>query len=259
MKTSLLLAVAASLLLCGCSVFQRSPTWESVVDSRTQYSGSGVEGAKDSYLNHLHQVLTSAGVEHKFVEYQYHYYNVYREASVESATAILYRDATTPSHPWWIMDEYHHVPVWLPNWELKAQLEFFAKHKCDVVAVKDFAGHADAKQQVARVEKSSPRAFAHTAQEKKFRALFTGNAKPATAPKAPRKRVAAITAVPPPAKARTERTVAATEPSDSRAVALFRTTHGSTFDPGSSVDRAKMNELRRSLLNRGQRISLRTQ
>jgi hypothetical protein len=46
---------------------------------------------------------------------------------------------------------------------------------------------------------------------------------------------------------------------DTRAAELFRTTHGTQFDPGSSIDRAKMNGLRRQLLSRSQRVSLRTQ
>ncbi len=253
MKTSLSLFLAAALAMSGCSVFRRSPTWDSVVASRSQYSGSG--DAKDGYLNHLHEVLASAGVPHKLVTYQFRYLNVYREESVESATAILYSDDTTPQNPWWVMDDYHHVPVWLPSWELDAQLEFYVKRPVEVISVKEFAGSGATEPRVAKSERTPPRSLAHTAREKKFRALFAGSeARPKT--KKPAKRAVAPAESDPLAS---KLLSGHASTSDARAGSLFRTTHGTEFDPGSSVDRNKMAELRRTLLNRSQRISLRTQ
>lgn len=256
MKSRLALVLSASLLLCGCSVFRQSPTWDSVVASRSQYHSSASLDAKDGYLNHLHQVLLNAGVEHKVVTYQFRYFNPYREESAETATAILYRDSTTPNHPWWIMDEYHHVPVWLPNWEIDAQLEFFIQRKAEVVSVKDYAGRAVEEPTVATVTRKSRGTIVHTPREKKFRALFaagTDRSKPRKSPAKP----APVVGHPSTPKTFSVRKGDATV--DSRAVSLFRTAHGTQFDPGSSIDRAKMNELRRQLLNRGQRISLRNQ
>ena len=215
--------------------------------------------AKDSYLNRLHQVLTNAGVEHKLVTYQFHYHNAHWEEAVESATAILYRDDTTPRNPWWVMDEYHHVPVWLPNWELDAQLEFFNKRPVEVISVKDFAGHAASEPRVAKKDKTQRRTIVHTPREKKFRALFADGTKRPKSPKSTKTPVAPADTDPLTAKVLSGSPPTASTGSDSRAVALFRNTHGTDYDPGSSTDRAKMNELRRTLLNRGQRLSLRNQ
>ncbi|HYR59415.1 MAG TPA: hypothetical protein VEO95_12330, partial [Chthoniobacteraceae bacterium] len=107
MKTAFFLTLAASLALGGCALFRRSPTWDAVVQSRSHYSDAHGTGAKDGYLDQLHRVLTGMGVAHKVVTYQFHFHNVYREEGVQTATAILYRDDTTPRDPWWVMDEYH--------------------------------------------------------------------------------------------------------------------------------------------------------
>lgn len=252
MKIPLSIALAASLVLCGCSVFHRSPTWDSVVASRSHYSGS--VDAKDSYLNRLHQVLQSAGVEHKLVTYSIHIHNVYGEEGIQTATAILYRDETTPRNPWWVMDEYHHVPVWLPSWALDAQLEFFVKAPVDVISVKEFSGSAP-QPAVARVKRTPPQTIVHTPREKKFRALFSGVGTRTRTEKPVKAHIARADSDPLTANVLSGQAGA----SDSKAEAIFRSTHGTQFDPGSSTDRSKMNELRRQLLNRGQRVSLRTQ
>ena len=254
MKASFSVVLAASLALCGCSIFQRSPAWESVVASRAQY-GSGSVDAKDSYLEHLHRVLSGAGVEHQLVTYQFHFHNAYREESVETAKAILYRDETTPRNPWWIMDEFHHVPVWLPNAELKAQLGFFTQQTVEVVTVQQYPA-AGVERRDARTAPAPHRLVTHTAREKKFRALFAAGT---TRTKAERSAKAPVDSDPLTTSVLSEHSAAAGEASDARAAALFRTAHGTQFDPGSSVDRSKMNELRRQLLNRNQRVSLRTQ
>jgi hypothetical protein len=257
MKIALSFALAAALLLSGCSVFHRSPTWASVVASRSHYSDSGSADAKDGYIGHLHQVLEQEGVEHRVVTYQFHFHNVYREEGVQTATVILYRDETSPNNPWWAMDEYHHVPMWLPNGEPDYQIEFFTQHHVDIVSVRDFTGHAAAPASLDKTERPPRQAFSHSAREKKFRSLFAGaNTRPKAAKrsKAPAE---ALDTDPLTTNVLSGHPAAASEGADSRAAALFRTTHGTQFDPGSSVDRAKMAELRRQLLNRTPRVSLR--
>ena len=252
MKIPLSIALAALLTLCGCSVFHRSPTWDTVVASRSHFSGSG-EG-KDGYLNHLHQVLRNAGVAHKLVSYQFHFHNVYREEGVETATAILYRDDTTPSAPWWVMDEYHHVPVWLPNWELDAQLEFFVQRPVDVLSVKDYPASTASRPRLAPADRTPHRAMAHTPKAKKFRTLFVSGSTPRRPERPARTPVAPVDSDP-----LTTHVLSGGNPADAPADGLFRSTHGTTFDPTSSVDRAKMNALRHQLLNRNQRVSLRSE
>lgn len=258
MKIPLAITLAASVMLSGCSIFHRSPTWESVVASRSEYSSSG--GGKDTYLNHLHQVLQGAGVEHKIVTYQFQYHNAYREEGVQSASAILYRDESTPSSPWWVMDEYHHVPVWLVNGDVDTQLEFFLQRRVEIVSTKNFAGNARAPLTRAATEGWKPHStLAHSAREKKFRALFTASHTRSKAEKPVRTPVAPADSDPLTATVLSGHAPAAADIADSRAAALFRSSHGTQFDPGSSTDRSKMNELRRQLLNRSQRVSLRTQ
>jgi hypothetical protein len=251
MKTRLSLLLAALLMLSGCSIFQRSATWDTVVRSRSQYAGSG-EG-KDSYLNFLHQTLRNAGVPHKIVTYQFRFHNVYREESVDTASAILYSDDHTPGAPWWVMDEYHHVPVWLPNWELDAQLEFFIQRQVEVLSVKDYAGSAAPAPSVAKVSRGSSRAVVRTSKEKQFRSLFASGSKAGSGKLPAKKPAPRANSGPLPARTAAAKAGAP----DARIASLFRTTHGTTFNPASSLDRTKMDDLRRRLLNRGQRLSLR--
>ncbi len=252
MKTSLSIALATVLTLCGCSVFHRSPTWDTVVASRSNYSGSRSDDGKDGYLNRLHQVLRDAGIAHKVVTYQFRFHNVYREENVQTETAILYSDDTTPRSPWWVMDEYHHVPVWLPNWELDAQIEFFIQRPVEIVSVKDYPAGAP-QPRVATVKRTPQRSVTHTAREKKFRSLFANSGK------APRRERPVTTPAAPVDSDPLTTKVLASDTSDSRADSLFRSTHGTAYDPTSSVDRAKMNTLRRQWLNRTQRVSLRSE
>jgi hypothetical protein len=235
MKTSFLFAAAAALLLSGCAIFQRSPTWARVVDSRADYEGPADAGGKEGYINHLHQVLSNAGVEHKVVTFLFRYHSVSREESVETATAVIYRDETTPRNPWWVMDEYHHVPTWLPNGELDTQLGFFMKRKVEIIEVKEYGART------SDFRASAPRQFAQG--RKPSRVGITQSASPRSA--APRHAVA--------------RTSGSASAEDSRNQALFRSTHGTAFDPGSSVDRAKMAALRRQLLSRNHHVGLRSE
>jgi len=46
---------------------------------------------------------------------------------------------------------------------------------------------------------------------------------------------------------------------DARAAQIFRSKHGTAFNPNSSLDRVKMEELRRRLLSRNQIVRLRTE
>ena len=257
MKTSLAIALATLLTLCGCSVFHRSPTWDAVVASRSHSSSSDSGDGKDGYLNHLHQVLQSAGVAHKIVTYQFHFHNVYREVGVQTATAVLYSDDTTPRAPWWVMDEYHHVPVWLPNWELNAQLEFFIQRPAEVISVKDYPATSTPQPRVAKADRPSHRAMAHSVREKKFRSLFVSERKE-TRPRPPaRKPAPPVDSDPLTATTLSGPSASAGSSSASPAAGLFRSAHGTAFDPTSSIDRAKMDDLRRRLLNRTQRLSLR--
>jgi hypothetical protein len=256
MKSPLSIALAASLTLTGCALLHRSPTWDAVVKSRSHYSDAAAASAKDGYLQHLHRVLSDAGVEHKIVTYQIHFHNVYREEAVDTATAILYRDETTPRDPWWVMDEYHNVPVWLPSWALDAQLEFFTKQEVTVISVKEYAGGGAHQPRVSGQPRSPRRLIASVSKPHKQRTPFAVGITKSHA--APRAKAPATQPSTDPLNALTLGGHSA-QNSDPHTDSLFRSVHGTAFDPGSSVDRQKMDELKRRLLNRNRSVQLRTE
>jgi len=257
MKLTLSLALAASIFLSGCSVFQRSPTWDLVVRGNT--SGR-VEEGKGCYINHLHQLLTGAGVEHKIVAYQYHSLNAYREESIQAGVLIIYRDDTTPHNPWWITDEYRHVPVWVPNRQVEEQIGFFIQQRAEIISVKEYAASAPSGKQIGRSSGNTDRAFAdkvdrtfaETRPGRAYRTLFAGQAPRLSVTKTKK-------TAPGPRRSTAPLTATTTSGSAAQAAQAFRSTHGTTFDPLSSVDREKMNELRRRLLSRNQIVRLRTE
>lgn len=253
MKIPHAIAAAVALVLCGCAVFRRSPTWESVVASRSHYSDAQEASGKGGYIQHLHQILSHAGVEHKVVEYHFHYRNAYREEAVESATAVIYRDDTTPRNPWWVMDEYHNVPLWLPNWKVDAQLEFFIQHEVEVISVKEYAAAAPVHGTV-KTAAATHRQLARVAKPRKHRAIGV------TQPKRPAKpAVPAPDSDPLTVTSLSGPSASAGSQSDARSTAMFRGTHGSSYDSGSSLDRRKMTELRRQLLTRNHGVGLRVE
>lgn len=247
MKTPFFIVLAASLALSGCAIFERSPAWDTVVKSRSQYSGDRGSATNGGYINHLHRVLSDAGIEHKIVTYQFHYRNAYREDSVQTAVAILYRDDTTSRNPWWVMDEYRNVPVWLPNWELDAQLEFFIHRDVEVLEVKEYVNASRRSSPAIKSRHSAKQVVASAGKPGKQRSAVA-SAKKGTAPKSAQRPAAndPLTAA----------SLSGASAADARAAEVFRSTHGTPFDPGSSVDRQKMQALKRQLLSRNRSAKL---
>jgi hypothetical protein len=259
MKLPFLLVLALSLTLSGCALFRTSPTWETVVSARSNYSGSG--GAKDDYIDHLHQVLSTAGIEHKVVTFQFHFHNAYREEGVDTSAVVLYRDDATPRDPWWAMDDYHHVPVWLPSWEVKRQVGFFVQREVEIISVKEYRGA------VGEPDRKSSQPLARRTEEQKLRSLFVNNSKNVKM-RAERPAKPVKVAVQPKTIAFRKKVVmrpqpAANQPQRGKTAAndrvdnLFRSVHGTVFDPGSTADRQKMAALRKQFLNRNQSSRLR--
>lgn len=251
MKTPLAIVLAASLVLCGCSVFQRSEVWDTVVKSRSEYSGGGGMGDKDGYINHLHRVLTDAGVEHKIVTYQFHFWNAYREDSVQTATAVIYRDDWNAKNPWWVMDEYRTVPVWLPSWPLAAQLEFFLHRDAEVLSEKSYGAAASRPLASAKPRRSIHQQIAAVPKPRKPRATFASS----------RAKAPALRPEPAPAEGADPLSATTLTGGGGEPVAgtLFRSTHGTAFDPASAIDRQKMQALKRQLFDRNRNAKLRTE
>ncbi len=254
MKLSLSLALSATLLLSGCSVFQRSPTWDLVVRGNT--SGGDVTEGKGGYIDRLHQILAGAGVEHKVVTYQYHWLNAYREEAMQAGILIIYRDDSTPSNPWWITDQYRHTPVWVPNTNIEEQVGFFLQQRAEVVSVKEYGARVPSGKQIATISRRNDRAFAETRPGRAYRSLFADGQAPRLSIGKPKK-----TAPSRSRKLRVADPISAPTllGSQTQAVEFFRSKHGTAFDPNSSTDRQKMNELRRRLLTRNQVVGLRTE
>src|SRR5687767_8741754 len=116
MQKPLVLSIAACLGFAGCHVFQKSEKWELATRVRPGETKRDADPS-DAYANKLHAALASHGVEHKVVVYQYRYTTRLREEAVGTRTAVIYRDDTKPSHPWWLKDDRLNTPVWLPNGE----------------------------------------------------------------------------------------------------------------------------------------------
>jgi hypothetical protein len=131
------------------------------------------------------------------------------------------------------MDEFHHVPTWLPSWSLDRQLEFFTQRRVEVAEVKEYG--AQPRRAVAK--SVSSRRIAQVQHHRIIGLVPLPNKVPA--------------------KPRPAAPIAGEASAEARSRALFRNTHGTTFDPGSSVDRAKMGALRLKLLSRNQSVGLR--
>ncbi|MEA3209984.1 MAG: hypothetical protein QOE70_3041 [Chthoniobacter sp.] len=277
-------SLVVALTLSGCSAFQTSPTWKKVVETRAGHAPT--TEPDPAYADRLHRVLASDQVEHKVVTYQFRYQTALREEAVGTGTAVVYRDATTPSYPWWLMDETLTAPVWLPNGEVARQLSFFLHHQASVISEQDFGGgelpdKAVAVPRVAKANSPVPRRAPVT---------LAARVKPQPAPAAAPKVVMRIKPqrTPAPVASRGRGTVArqATpsapqhlaparsgrldtsprlaitspkqKPLDERIDARFRARHGTNFDPSSRVDRRKMDALRRTVAPRNQIAGLRT-
>lgn len=215
MSPRLLLALAASLGLSGCHVFRTSDTWRSVSQVRPDAPLHSPDPSA-AYADKLHRVLDARSIEHSVVTYQFRYTSNLREESVATRTAVIYKDATRPSHPWWLMDDRLGRPLWLPNGPADAQLAFYLQHPAEVIEQKTFDPKAaDAKGMVASassVETRTPSA-----------AIVRANS-PAPSPSA------------------TKQTPASPQIALGE---LFRSIHGSSFDPESALDQRKMSMLRR--------------
>lgn len=148
MHKSLVFAVAACLALAGCQVFKRSETWATVTKVRGTYNPSDPDPSR-TYATRLHRVLQENAIEHKLVTYQFRYTTRLRETAVGTRSAVIYKDASTPSHPWWLMDERLAKPIWLPNEALEKQLAFYLRNPTELVEQSQFPGEGPGKNMAA--------------------------------------------------------------------------------------------------------------
>lgn len=275
MRPQIPLSIAACLAFSGC--LHRSPTWETVISTRVDTRDSGDPSA--TYAEHMSGVLKSSGVEHKIVTYEFRYRTRLREDAMDTRTAVLYRDeAAGGRNPWWLVDNVSRTPVWVPGEDVERQLEFYIHRPATVLTVNGIstsgdgkASMGDAKRVTAKMKaepkKDEPSLFARllpvgkTERSRKF--AVNGKPVPARSAPAPRKAKASlerakVATVQPkregkkkaapaklakakpnqPAKVKSSKVTA-------KQLALFRTRHGTKFDPTSVTDRVKMERLLR--------------
>ena len=197
--------LVACLALASCSVFKKSNVWDTVIRNRPNLAGAADPSV--AYAAHLHRVLTAEGVEHRVVTYQYQYTTLLREEAIGERTAVIYRDNTKPSTPWWITDDRLSRPVWLPNGTVEKQLNFVCRARASVIKLRDFPGSDDGKAVLAPERRSGFR----NGRSEALRPVALGSE-----PRA----------------------------SSGRLDALFQLRHGTPFDPASVLDRQKMTTLR---------------
>lgn len=205
---------------------QRSSTWETVRSARVDTRNEADPSA--AYAEHLSGVLKSARVPHKVVTYEFQYRTRQSEEAMGSRTAVIYRDGEGSRHPWWLMDERLHQPVWLPGENVEHQIEYYIHRPATITSVDGDKGHGGEGKMIAG---------AQTAEE---RPSFLARLFPSRRNEAPRLRVRTK---PEPVTVVAAAPVAAEGQITSRALALFRARHGTEFDPGSVTDRVKMEHL----------------
>jgi hypothetical protein len=285
LQKPLALSIALCLGLSGCQVFDKSETWETVMKVRP---GQSVRDPDPShaYAARLHDALADRGVEHKVITYQYRYTTRLREEAVGTRTAVVYRDASSGTHQWWIKDDRLNKPVWLPNGELNRQVSFYLRRKAEVIEKKNYPAKggsskamlafAKPAQSLRRAAQAPERAVTRITPVKKAPAPVIAK-KPVPTPKpvvkvkpAPVK--IAVKRAPAPKPAPVARETEALAPIASRSTStwnppsvldraqqppetaprdrylekLFRSRHGSEYNVFSVSDRRKMAELQES-------------
>lgn len=234
MQKPLALSIALCLSLTGCQVCEKSKTWDTVVSVRP---GDAYLQADPSsyYAEKLHAVLVDQGVEHYVVTYQYHYYTNHYEEAVGTRTAVVYRDNDSPGYPWWLKDDRTALPVWLPAGELAKQISFYCRRQAEVIEQKYYPAHGSGKAMVP------PKRSAQLVQ-------FHGNV--AQRPPQPQTRVHVAERAQPALKnveAKPVETKSSFAMLKERLEKLFRFRNGTDYDPASSVDRRKMEQLKHGL------------
>ncbi len=150
MQKTVALTLAACLGLTGCHVFEKSETWSEAVKVRPGEAAFDPDPS-NAYALKLHAAFAGRGIEHKIVVYQYHYTTRNNEEALGTRTAVIYRDDSNPTYPWWLKDDRLNNPFWLPNGDPSKQVSFYVRRKAEVIETKEFSGHGGGKEVLALV------------------------------------------------------------------------------------------------------------
>jgi hypothetical protein len=231
-----LAAPAAAIFLAGCGA---SPTWSRVTAVRVDTRDAA--DPSTAYAEQVSAVLKTSGVEHKVVTYQFRYRTPLREEAITTRTAVIYRDGSDSRNPWWLAEYRLRIPHWLPGNDLGRQISFHVHGPAEVLTVdeheeregKKVIGSEDGAVRIAK------RASVRQPDDSPgwFRQLFARHT--------PAQRTSGTR----PARLSPVRAARSVGTPDARALALFRSRHGSAFDGASINDRVKME----ALMGRGSR------
>ncbi|EDY17855.1 hypothetical protein CfE428DRAFT_4594 [Chthoniobacter flavus Ellin428] len=143
---------------------------------------------------------------------------------------------TVPGYPWWLKDDRTALPVWLPAGDLEKQISFYCRRKAEVIEAKHYPARCGSGKAVVPPKRSAmqvqfrsevaqrvpqPQARVHVA-ERTQPAVHVDVAKPVE-----------------------KQSVLARL--EARLEKLFRFRNGTAYDPASSVDRRKMEQLKHGL------------
>ncbi|MEQ1851304.1 MAG: hypothetical protein ABMA01_06895, partial [Chthoniobacteraceae bacterium] len=113
-----------------------SKTWKTV--KSVPKTGPAVEDRSGNYAERLHKMLQQAGIEHKVVTFTFRYPTSMMVDAPAQDTAVIYRDAASPDHPWWLAAESLWSPMWLPTQSLGRQIDFYLARPSAVVSVAEY-------------------------------------------------------------------------------------------------------------------------
>jgi len=286
MQKPFALFIAVCFCLTSCQVFEKSEIWENVTHVRPGDSIRDPDPSA-SYAEKLHRALLEQGVEHIVVTYQYHYFTHQRDEAVETRTAIVYRDNADQNYPWWLKDDRTSTPIWLPNGELAKQISFYIRRTAQVIEQKVYPARgangkaalgmfrpATVKQRPVFAEHPQ-RAVTKITQTRSTQTppatllvpFRSGSAKPFAGSQGVQP--AAVTKIQHPANFAVSKPtpsevlpapVAASRtglfwssepvPKEEHLEKLFHWENGTSYDPASSVDRRKMEQLKHGLMGR---------
>jgi hypothetical protein len=159
-----ILTAGMAMLATGCQFTAPSPTWELV--RKAPHTGPGASERGRTYAEELHKLLQKAGVEHKVVTFTFRYPTSLMIDAPAEDVAVIYKDAASPGHPWWLATDCLWRPIWLPTQSVARQIDFYLARPTQIVSVAEYPAGAPAKSKV-RKSRAGSRMTADDAGSKK--------------------------------------------------------------------------------------------
>jgi hypothetical protein len=114
------------LVLCGCQTAGKSKAWKAMTNHKIQ--GFRDPAQSEAYAQSVHELLDANGIENQIVTFtiaaDYGFGESQMAAARQTRSAVIYRNEKSPEHPWWLMDNMHNAPVWLPDEPIAQQVQF---------------------------------------------------------------------------------------------------------------------------------------